>query len=365
MAERFKSTADRIVRLRRLLRPHGAAALLVNDPVNVGYLSGFTGDDSWLLAGPGKPWLITDFRYVEQAEIECPRIGRIMRKGTLVEALAKRVCQKRLTTLAYDPETVSVYLRSQLVKRLKGVRLIPVRGVVSGLRMRKDAGEIRAIEAALRVAEHAFHMFRRRVDLGMTEQRLAAELDHQMRLAGAEAVAFPTIIAIDASASMPHARPGNRRLKRGSILLVDFGAQVAGYVCDLTRVLIAGRIRPLVRSAYELVYKAQAAGIDKVGPGVPLTEVDAAARHIIQDEGLNDAFQHGLGHGFGRQVHEGPSIGPRGVKGNLDPGMVVTIEPGVYLKGRFGIRIEDDVLVTETGHRVLSHLEKDLEAMVL
>ena len=199
----------------------------------------------------------------------------------------------------------------------------------------------------------------------MTEQRLAAELDHQMRLAGADGPAFPTICAVDASASMPHARPGGRRLKRGSILLTDFGALRGGYVCDLTRVLAAGKMAPRIRAVYDVVREAQAAGIVAVGPGVLLVDVDAAARQVIQAAGHSRHFQHGTGHGLGRQVHEPPNLGFRAGKGRLEPGMVVTIEPGIYLAGRFGIRIEDDVLVTETGRRVLSHLETDPEAMVL
>ena len=357
--------AARLVRLRLKLKPRGAPALLVTDPTNVGYLSGFTGDDSWMLACDGRPCLITDFRYAEQAEHECPDVRRVIRRGAMVEALAKVVRRRRLTTLGFDPESVSVALRARLAKALKGVRLVPVPEVLSSLRTRKDETELRAIRGAIAVAEAAFVEFRKKIRPGMTESRLAAELDHQMRLAGAEGPAFPTICAVDASASMPHHRPGPKRLRRGSVLLVDFGARAGGYVCDLTRVLFAGRIRLQVRWVYGLVQDAQAAAIEKAGPGVPLIEVDKAARKIIQDAGYNDCFQHGTGHGLGLVVHEPPSIGPKGVKGNLEPGMVVTIEPGIYLRGRFGIRIEDDVLVTGSGRQVLTHLAKDLEAMVL
>jgi len=337
----------------------------VTEPVDVGYLCGFTGEDSWLLAGRGRPWLLTDFRFAEQAERECPGVGLVVRKGSMVDALARLAKRKHVASLGFDPEVVSVSLRGRVAKALKKVRLVPVAGVMSALRVRKDAVELRAIRRAVVVAEEAWRRFRRRIRLGMTEGRLAAELDHQMRLAGAEGPAFPTIIAIDASASMPHARPGGRRLRRGSVLLVDFGAKVDGYVCDLTRVLLAGRIRPRVRQAYKVVQDAQAAAIARTGPGVAFTEVDAAARGVIQAAGFGDVFQHGTGHGIGRQVHEAPVLGPRSPKGALEPGMVVTVEPGVYFRGRFGIRIEDDVLVTRRGRRVLTHLEKDLEAMVL
>ena len=356
----------RIARLRHRLRPAGVRRLLVTDPVDVGYLTDFTGDDSWLVAGEGRSWLLTDFRYAEQAERECPGIGLVVRHGTMVKALADLVRRKRIARLGYDPETVTVAQRSRLRRALGDkVRLAPVEGVPAALRVHKDSGEVRAIAAAILVAEAAWREFRRRVRLGMTERELATELDHRMRLAGADVPAFPTICAVGASSSMPHARPGDRRLRRGSVLLVDFGARVAGYVCDLTRVLFAVRIAPRAASIYSIVREAQAAAIARVGPGVPLTEVDAASRRVIEAAGFTGAFQHGTGHGLGRQVHEAPNLSPLAARGRLEPGMIVTIEPGIYLKGRFGIRLEDDVLVTETGRRVLTHLEKDLEAMVL
>ena len=358
--------AGRIARLRRKLRRAGVRRLLVTDPVDVGYLTGFTGDDSWLVAGEGRSWLLTDFRYAEQAERECPGVGLVVRRGTMVKALADLVRRKRIARLGYDPETMTVAQRSRL-RRAFGdkVRLAPVAGAPAALRVHKDETEVRAIAAAVRVAEAAWREFRRRIRLGMTERELAADLDHRMRLAGADGPAFPTICAVDASSSMPHARPGDRRLRRGSVLLVDFGARVAGYVCDLTRVLFAVKMAPRAASIYSIVREAQAAAIARVGPGVPLTEVDAASRRVIEAAGFTGAFQHGTGHGLGRQVHEAPSLSPLAARGRLEPGMIVTIEPGIYLKGRFGIRLEDDVLVTETGRRVLTHLEKDLEAMVL
>jgi len=357
--------ADRVRRLRKQLRQRKVEALLVTEPIDVGYVSGFTGDDSWLLVGSGKGWLLTDFRYAEQAEAECPDFALVVRRAGLVEALAPVLRRKGVKRLGFDPETVTVALLKRLRKGLKGVRLVPAPQVISSLRVRKDALEQKAIRNAVRVAEEAWAAFRKSVRLGMTEQALAAELDHRMRLAGAEGPAFPTIIAIDASASKPHARAGGRRLKRGSVLLVDFGAKVGGYVCDLTRVLFAGKIASCARRVYCLVQEAQAAGIACVKPGAAFSEVDAAVRRVIADAGFGEQFQHGTGHGIGRQVHEAPALGPRVGKGRLEPGMIVTVEPGIYLQGRFGIRIEDDVLVTPKGHEVLTHVEKDLGEMVL
>jgi Xaa-Pro aminopeptidase len=365
MADMGKLIARRNANLRKELREHDVTTMLITSTVDVGYLSGFAGDDSWLLAGAGKSCLITDFRYEEQAERECPQVKLVVRKGSMVEALAKEVRRRGLKRLAYDPESVTVGLRARLEKGLKGVRLVAVPQVVGSLRIIKDDAELAAIRTAVAVAEEAFGEFRKLIRLGMTEQRLAAELDHQMRLAGAEALAFPTIIAVDASASMPHARPGQRRLKKGSVLLVDFGARAGGYVSDLTRVLVAGRIPPRVRRVYEIVREAQVAGIAAVKPGALLAEVDAAARDVIKAAGYGEVFQHGTGHGIGREIHEAPALSPRESRGRLRPGMVITIEPGIYLRDQFGIRIEDDVLVTSTGHEVVSGLEKRLDRMVL
>ncbi|MBE3069481.1 MAG: aminopeptidase P family protein, partial [Planctomycetes bacterium] len=287
----------RAARLRPALKRLGADALLATDAVAVGYLSGFTGEDSWLLVGKGKGCLLTDSRFTEQARADCPSLTVTVRKGPLIEALARVVRGKRVRRLGFDPEAVSVALLGRLRKGLKGVRLVPAPKVVADLRLRKDETEIAAIRRAVAVAEEAWAGFRKAIRLGMTEQRLAAELDHRMRLAGADGPSFPTIMAVDASAARPHAIPGRRRLRRGSVLLVDFGARVGGYVCDLTRVVFAGRIAPFVRKVYGIVHAAQAAGIAAVRPGVALTAVDAAVRGVIADAGFGHLFGHGTGHG--------------------------------------------------------------------
>jgi Xaa-Pro aminopeptidase len=199
----------------------------------------------------------------------------------------------------------------------------------------------------------------------MTETELAAELEYLMRRGGSGGPAFPTICAVGANASRPHARPGGRSLRGNDILLVDFGATFGGYRCDLTRMLTAGRIRPEFRRAYESVLSAQMAAIAAVRPGVSAAQVDAAARDTLVREGYGEAFGHGTGHGLGLETHEAPAVSPRAGQVELRPGMVITIEPGVYLPGRFGIRIEDDVLVTGDGCRVLSRLSKDLPGTML
>ena len=339
--------------------------MLVTRSVDVQYLSGFTGEDSWLLVGKGKGWVLTDSRFVEEVERECPDFASTIRRGSLAEALGKAVRRKRLRRLAYDPAHVSVALLSRLRRSLKGVKLVRLAGAVRDLRIRKDRLEVQAIRRAVRTAEEAWWAFRKVIRPGMTEQALAGELEHQMRRAGADGPAFPTIVAINAHAARPHAKPGRRRLKPGSVLLVDFGARVDGYVSDLTRVLFADRIPPCALAVYELVRRAQAAAIAAIEPGARLTDVDAAARSVIEEAGYGKKFRHGLGHGIGLEVHEEPRLGPRGVEGRLEPGMVVTVEPGIYLRGRFGIRLEDDVLVTSTGRSVLSRLPTAPDEVIL
>lgn len=356
---------DRLKRLRVELRRRGLAAMLVTSPVDVGYLSGFTGEDSWLIVTGGGATLVTDSRFTEQAEVDCAGISIVVRKRAMIEAVGGLLRRKHIRKVGFDPGNVTVAVRSKLARAAKKVRLTEVPEVVASLRARKDESELRAIRRAVEVAEEAWASLRRAVRPGMSERRLAAELDHQMRLAGAEGPAFGTICGIDASGAMPHARPGDRRLRRGSVVVVDFGARVGGYVCDLTRVLFAGRIPPLARKVYETVLEAQLAGIAAMRPGALLKDVDAAVRGVIDAAGWGKHFQHGTGHGIGREVHERPGLSPLAGEGRLEQGMVVTVEPGVYLRGRFGIRIEDDVLVTRSGHRVLTSVEKDLEAMVL
>ncbi|MEA3366692.1 MAG: Xaa-Pro peptidase family protein [Planctomycetota bacterium] len=360
-----RAVADRCKRLRAALGDCRADAILVTNPVEVAYLSGFTGEDSWLVVGSGKGWLITDGRFMEESKRDCPDFAVTVRRGSLVETLAKVLRRKRVGRLGYDPSHVSVALLSRLRRGLKGVSLNRVADAVSDLRIRKDRLEVRAIRRAVRAAEDGWKAFRKHIRLGMTEQALAGELEHQMRRAGADGLAFPTIVATDAHAARPHAKPGRRKLNAGSILLTDFGARVDGYVSDLTRVLFADRIAPRALAVYEVVREAQAAGIAAVGPGARLTDVDAAARTVIEEAGYGEQFGHGLGHGIGLEVHESPRLAPRGVKGRLEPGMVVTVEPGIYLRGRFGIRLEDDVLVTSTGRTVLSRLPKAPDDVVL
>jgi len=376
----LRASRDRFRRLRDELRRHQAAAYLAASAVEVAYLSNFGGEDAWLLVpARGRPTLVTDFRYAEDAAQDCPHVRAVLRADSLAAEVG-RLAGRLRGPVVFNPHDLTVAERRRLSRAFraggptgKGTRragrrpmaLKAVPGLVSRMRLVKDACEVAAIRRALGVAETAYAEFLGRIRLGMTELRLAAELEYCLRRRGADGTAFPTICAVGPNASRPHARPGNRRLRADTLLLVDFGALVRGYRCDLTRMVLPSRIPARVRLAYEAVLAAQTAAIQAAGPGVKAVDVDAAARQVLTDRGYGKVFGHGTGHGIGREVHEGPSLSPKAGKQTLQPGMVVTVEPGVYLPGRFGIRIEDDVLITRNGRRVLSRLPKRLDAVRL
>ncbi len=357
------ASRERLRRLQGDLRGLHFAAYLATDPVEVSYLSNFGGEDAYLFVpSRGKGTLLTDFRYREDAEQECPHVRVHVRTETLVVEVAA-LCERRRGPVAFNPDKVTVAVRRQLAQKVGAGRLKDAPRLIDRMRSVKDATEIAALRQALRIAQRAYRGFLERIRPGMTERKLAAELTCALYRSGADAPAFPVICAVGPNASRPHARPGNRRLTRRSPLLVDFGALSGGYRCDLTRMVPPARIPRDFREVYEAVLEAQRKAIAAAGPGVKAADVDRAAREALAEVGLAKAFGHGTGHGLGREVHEKPGVSQKSGDVVLEPGMVITVEPGVYLPGRFGIRIEDDVLITGKGRSVLSRLPKKLSAI--
>ena len=344
-----------------------ASALLVSKPEDVGYLSGFGGQDSSLLLGRSWACLITDGRYAEQARAECDDIEIHIRTGTVVAAIAEILKGRGVRCLVLQADHITVAQRRDISAALPTKRIKPVSGLVWTLRWCKDAQEIRAIRKAVRIAQEGFRQMLSagaKGWAGRSEREVAAQLDHRMRLAGADRPAFDTIVAAGPGASQPHYLPSSRKIKRTDAVLVDWGAMVGGYCSDLTRMVFLGRISPKVAKVYEVVRQAQRAGISVIRPGVSCRSVDLAARKVIAAAGYGEQFVHSLGHGIGRDVHEPPVLA-RSSRTRLCAGMVVTVEPGVYLPGVGGVRIEDDILVTPSGQRRLSSLPRSCKATVL
>ncbi|MCI0335224.1 MAG: Xaa-Pro peptidase family protein [Planctomycetes bacterium] len=353
-------------KLRTLVRQAEADALLVTNFTNVTYLTGFTGDDSYLLATLDDEKLVTDPRYTTQLEEECPGLALEIRPPgvTMLKAVTKVVKRAKIERLGIEGSSATVSLQQSLAKALPNVKIVVTENLVERLRIVKDKDEVDATRVACQQARRAFDVVRASLTPSMTELDVAAELEYQARRFGAKSLSFPAIVAVGPRAALPHARPTSRRLSEGDFALIDWGVNSGLYMSDLTRIIVTGKISPKLRKIYGVVLKAQLAAIDAIRPGMTGEQVDRVARRIITRSGLGKLFGHGLGHGTGLEIHEAPRLAV-GQKTKLRPGMIVTVEPGVYVPGWGGVRIEDDVLVTRTGSEVLSDVPKQLEDCAL
>ena len=361
----MSSFTARRQRLRSLIRKAEAEALLVTNFKNVTYLTGFTGDDSYLLVTLDGERLVTDPRYTTQLEAECPGLPLEVRVPgvTMLAGTTKAVKRAGVERLGLEAGSATLSLERSLTKALAKVMLVDTENLVERLRIVKDKDEIEATRLAGQQARRAFEVVRASLTPTMTELDVAAELEYQARRFGAKSLSFPPIVAVGSRAALPHATPTRRQLSESDFTLVDWGANSGLYLSDLTRMIVTGRISPKFRKLYAVVLKAQLAAIDSIRPGLTGEKVDSVARKVIKRAGLGKAFGHGLGHGTGLEILEAPRMAI-GQKTKLRPGMIVTVEPGVYLPGWGGIRIEDDVLVTRTGHEVLTDVPKELEDCV-
>ena len=338
-------------------------ALAVSFAPNLNYLTGFTGSNGLMLARvEGESIFFTDPRYTIQAKQEVSCQVKICTAPLLGELIAT-VKRARVRRLGFEAAHMTCALHETLIKALPmGTSLVPVSGWIEQHRMVKSAAEIDAIRRSVHTNSAAFERAVRHVRPGMREADLAAELDYRMRLAGAEMTAFETIVATGARSALPHARPTAARLANGDLVVVDMGAMQDGYASDMTRMLFLGTPGTKVKAMYRAVLDAQLAAIDAVRPGITAAHVDRAARRVLKAQNLDTAFIHSTGHGLGLEIHEPPRIGKK-EKLRLEPGMAITIEPGVYLEGFGGIRIEDTVVVTASGCEILTPTPKDLRVV--
>jgi Xaa-Pro aminopeptidase len=342
----------------------GDAAFLVTSFVDVSWLTGFEGDDSYALVMPGGAvHLISDTRYEEQIQNEAAWTRTLIRKKGMADEVAKLLKRLKVKNLAVQAEAMTLRGMDGLKKAFREakahVRMIPVAEIIIKLRHIKDEHEIAITEKAIAIAEEAFLAVRGKIRPGQTENDIAGLLGYEMRKGGALNSSFDSIVGAGANGSLPHYRPGDVKLQANSPLLVDWGARYRGYCSDLTRVLFVGSVPAKIREIYKIVLDAQLAAIEAIKPGAHGKKVDKAARDIITKAGYGKQFGHGTGHGLGRDIHEAISLSRLSTT-TLEPGMIITVEPGIYLPGLGGVRIEDDVLVTAGGHRVLSSLPKDL-----
>ena len=349
---------DRVAGLQERLDAANVEALLVTDLVNVRYLTGFSGTAGQVFVTPSRAVFLTDPRYearaaslVQGAEVQIYTSRLVERLGPLIEA-------SKVTALGVEAKTMTVDERDDLAGRLSGAALVPTRGVVEEMRRIKDAEEIELLRTAVALGDRAFTWLLDGLKPGRTERDVAIDLEIQMRRWGADEVSFPPIVGSGELSAHIHHTPTGRELQKGDLVLLDFGCRKDGYCSDLTRTVVLGPATDEQREIYQLVLQAQLEGIAAVQPGAGGAAVDATARAVIESAGRGEQFGHGLGHGVGLEIHEDPRLN-RISEDTLMPGDVVTVEPGVYVQGTGGVRIEDCVVVTGSGCEVLGTAPKD------
>ncbi|MCW3041739.1 MAG: aminopeptidase family protein [Solirubrobacterales bacterium] len=355
-----KTDMSRAQRVADLLDGAGADVLLVTSEHNVRWLTGFTGSSGIALVGAdGLREFVTDFRYLSQSAEQLDA-GWERRIVPDLPAAVPELLPAGGARLGFDDAQVTVKAHARLVELLgEDVTLVPAAGLIEGLRAIKDAAERERIQAAATLADAALTEVLGRGLVGRTEREVGLDLEFTMRKMGAEAVSFSPIIAAGAHGALPHAEPRDVAILANTLVVIDWGAQLDGYASDCTRTFATGELDPRDEEVYNVVLEAQLAALDAVRPGPTGKDVDAVARAIIDGAGHAEHFGHGLGHGVGMEVHEGPRLSKLGTVA-LVPGHVVTVEPGIYVPGAVGVRIEDLVIVTEDGHDVLNGLSKEL-----
>lgn len=353
----LRSESARVVALRRLMGERNIEALLVTQRENVRYLTGFTGSSGSVVIASGKPILVTDFRYQIQAAAEAPKVKVLIQKKDHVTAVKEAAKRLGVNTLWFDDASMTIERAKAF--RKQGLHLKGIKDPVAEIRQRKDRIELAKINTAIHRAEDAFRALKRFIKPGVSERELGFKLEMLIREQGSRRTAFDIIVASGTNGAMPHASITDRRLRAGDLVTLDFGAEADGYYSDITRTVCVGRPTPRQRRVHDLVLQAQTRAIDAVKPGVRCAELDRHARTTIAQAGHGKYFGHATGHGVGLMVHEGPSLSALS-KGVVDAGMVFTVEPGIYIAGWGGIRIEDMVLVTAGGHRVMTSLPREL-----
>jgi len=350
--------AARVRKLRKELEVRKLEAILITNAYNRRYISGFTGTSGYVLVTADRAWFLTDFRYMEQAALQAVGFEIVQHQPKVIATVKELLDSVHLTRLAVEQDDLSYGTYQSYQSALGGIELIPVSGVVERLRMFKEEGELAVLQEACDLADRTFTHILPFLKPGAVESDIALEMEMFMRKNGATSSSFDTIIASGERSALPHGVASGKALANGELITMDFGALYKGYCSDITRTVALGKVPAKLREIYVIVLEANLACIAGLKPGMTGKEGDALARDIIAKAGYGDRFGHGTGHAVGLEIHENPRLSLQ-CDTVLAPGMVVTVEPGIYLPGLGGVRIEDDVVITETGVRVLTRSAKE------
>lgn len=348
----------KLQKLRQTLQEQNIDGILITNDYNRRYMTGFTGTAGVAIVSQKDAVFITDFRYTEQATAQITDFTIVQHQATLLEEIATQVKAMGIKSLGFEKDTVS-FGTYELYKSVIPADLVPVSGLIEKIRLIKTEQEINIIKVACEIADHAFTHILDFIKPGKTELEVSNELEFFMRQQGATQSSFDTIVASGLRSALPHGVATNKVIEKGDFVTLDFGALYNGYISDITRTVAVGEPSEKLVDMYNTVLASQLLALEKVGPGLTGIQADAIARDYLTEKGYGEAFGHSLGHGIGLEVHEGPGLSKRSAT-VLEPGMAVTIEPGVYVPGVGGVRIEDDILITESGNELLTHSTKEL-----
>lgn len=351
-------------KLKKKLKEEEVGGLLITNETNVHYITNFTGSESVLLITPERDYLFTDFRYVEQAQQDIPWIMIVEKKVSLIKTICGKLKRLKIKKLYIESLYLTFDQYDEIRRNTNEIHIVPTKGIIEEYRKRKTSEELEKIRTAIDIAERAYYRIRKKILTGVSEKKIADFLEFEIRNQGGERSSFEIICAAGPRASQPHARATTRSIHKKDTILIDWGACFRFYNSDLTRISFVDKISTEFKKIYQIVLDAQRFAIDRVRPGRMAKEIDSAARNYIVKKGFSKCFGHGVGHGIGLEVHEGPIINRRS-KEILEENMVFTIEPGIYIPGWGGVRIEDMVLVSSSGCSVLSNIPKEFKDIVI
>ncbi|MFC3039039.1 M24 family metallopeptidase [Virgibacillus xinjiangensis] len=348
----------KLAKLREALEANNLDALLVTSPVNRQYITGFTGTAGAVIIGRNSARFLTDFRYIEQAQEQAEGFQVIEHKQPIEKEIRDQLKDMAVSRIGFEKNHVT-FSQYEIYKQVFEAELVPVGGLIEEIRLVKDNRELEIMKQAARIADEAFEHIQRYIKPGVKEIEVSNELEFFMRKQGAVSSSFDIIVASGKRSALPHGVASEKEIQSGELITLDYGAFYQGYCSDITRTLAVGEVSDQLMAIYNTVLNAQQRGLDGIKPGVTCKEADALTRDYIKENGYGDYFGHSTGHGLGMEVHEGPALSMRSER-RLEAGMVVTVEPGIYVPGVGGCRIEDDIVITDTGMERLTHASKEL-----